>query len=169
MQINEEQEEIITDIAERYVNAMIWNINAISVRCFTISWCFSIFDLEKVPTGCSSNEFTVYCNSEVEILCGYYFGNDDEKRNEFMNEWDSFRFEVISMRKKWLQLKENLSQNKLKPDINATECLLKQIWSANSIDEYPIVISIGKIAFITTDSNAWPERGRSAIKRIKTN
>ena len=81
MQINEEQEEIITDIVERYVNAMIWNINAISVRCFTISWCFSIFDLEKVPTGCSSNEFTVYCNSEVEILCGYYFGNDDEKRN----------------------------------------------------------------------------------------
>ena len=44
-----------------------------------------------------------------------------------MNEWDSFRFELISMRKKWLQLKENLSQNKLKPDINATECLLKQI------------------------------------------
>ena len=86
-----------------------------------------------------------------------------------MNEWDSFRFELISMRKKWLQLKENLSQNKLKPDINATECLLKQIWSANSIDEYPTVISIGKIAFITTDSNAWPERGRSAIKRIKTN
>ena len=86
-----------------------------------------------------------------------------------MNEWDSFRFELISMRKKWLQLKENLSQNKLKPDINATECLLKQIWSANSIDEYSIVISIGKIAFITTDSNAWPERGCSAIKRIKTN
>ena len=69
----------------------------------------------------------MYCNSEVEILCGYYFGNDDEKRNEFMNEWDSFRFELISTRKKWLQLKENLSQNKLKPDINATECLLKQI------------------------------------------
>ena len=69
----------------------------------------------------------MYCNSEVEILCGYYSGNDDEKRNEFMNEWDSFRFELISMRKKWLQLKENLPQNKLKPDINATECLLKQI------------------------------------------
>ena len=69
----------------------------------------------------------MYCNSEVEILCGYYFGNDDKKRNEFMNEWDSFRFELNSTRKKWLQLKENLSQNKLKPDINATECLLKQI------------------------------------------
>ena len=43
----------------------------------------------------------MYCNSEVEILCGYYFGNDDKKRNKFMNDWDSFKFELISMRKKW--------------------------------------------------------------------
>ena len=42
---------------------------------------FSIFDLEKVPSACSSSEFTVYYNSEVEILCGYYFGTDNEKIN----------------------------------------------------------------------------------------
>ena len=61
---------------------------------------FSVFDLEKIPTDCSSNEFTVCCNSEVEILCGYHFGNDDEKRNQFMNKWHSFKFELISVRKK---------------------------------------------------------------------
>ena len=53
---------------------------------------FSVFNLEKVATDCSSNVFTVYCNSEVEILCGYYLGTDDEKRHEFMNESDSFKF-----------------------------------------------------------------------------
>ena len=86
-----------------------------------------------------------------------------------MNEWESFEFELISVRKKWFQLKEDLSRNKLKPDINATEWLLKQICVANKIDEYPIITSITEIAFITRVSNAWPERIGSTIKRIKIN
>ena len=60
------------------------------------------------------------------------------------------------MRKKWFQLQENLQQNKLKPDINTTEWLLNQICRANNIDEYPIITSIAKIAFITPASNVWP-------------
>ena len=36
-----------------------------------------------------------------------------------MNEWNNFKFELISVRKKWFQLKENLYELKL--DINATE------------------------------------------------
>ena len=67
-----------------------------------------------------------------------------------MNKRDSFKFELISVRKKSYQLKENLSWNKLKPDINATEWLLKQICGANKINEYPIVTSIAKIALIIT-------------------
>ena len=86
-----------------------------------------------------------------------------------MNEWENFEFELISERKKWFQLKEDLSRNKLKPDINATEWLLKQICVANKIDEYPIITSITEIAFITRVSNAWPERIGSTIKRIKIN
>ena len=47
--------------------------------------------------------------------------------------------------------------------------MLKQICGDNNFDEYPIINSIAKIAFIITVSNAWPERGGSTIKRIKTN
>ena len=46
---------------------------------------------------------------------------------------------------------------------------MKQICGDNNFDEYPIINSIAKIAFIITVSNAWPERGGSTIKRIKTN
>ena len=46
--------------------------------------------------------------------------------------------------------------------------MLKQICGDNNFDEYPIINSIAKIAFIITVSNAWPERGGSTIKRIKT-
>ena len=86
-----------------------------------------------------------------------------------MNSWISFKFELISVRKKSYQLKENLSRNKLKPDINATEWLLKQICGANNINEYPVVTSIAKIALIIPVSNVCSEVDRRAIKQIKTN
>ena len=70
------------DLAEGYVKAIIWSISErFPSDVLEVLDASSIFDLEKVPTVCSSNEFTVYCNSEVEILCGYYFGIDDEIRN----------------------------------------------------------------------------------------
>ena len=69
LQINEEQEGIITNIAERYTKAMIWNISErFPSNILEVLDTFSIFDLEKVRFDCSSNEFTVYCNSEAEII-----------------------------------------------------------------------------------------------------
>ena len=84
-----------------------------------------------------------------------------------MNEWNNFKFELISVRKKQFQLRENLYELKL--DINATEQFLKEICGANNTDKHPVITSIAKIAFITPVSNAWPERDGNAIKRIKTN
>ena len=42
----------------------------------------------------------MYYISELETLCEYYFGTDDGNRNEFTNEWGSFKFELVSMGKK---------------------------------------------------------------------
>ena len=83
---------------------------------------FPIFDLEKVPIDYSANEFPVYCNTEVEILCEYYFGTHNEREIILLL---SGTVGLISLWKKWFQLKKNLSRNKLKPDINATKGFLK--------------------------------------------
>ena len=45
--------------------------------------------------------------------------------------------------------------------------ILKEICGTN-VDEYPIITSIAKVAYIIPVSNAWPARGGSAIKRIET-
>ena len=73
------------------------------------------------------------------------------------------------MRKKWISLKENLSHNNLKQKSTATEWALKQICTSINCDEFPIICSLAKIAYVIPVSNAWPERGGSAIKRIKNN
>ena len=50
LQINEEQEGIIPDIAERYVKAMIWSISErFPSDVLEVLEAFSIFDLKKVP------------------------------------------------------------------------------------------------------------------------
>ena len=66
-------------------------------------------------------------------------------------------------------MKENLSRNNLKQQHTSTEWALKQICAAINCEEYPIISSFATIAYIIPVSKAWPERGGSAIKRIKTN
>ena len=106
-------------------------------------------------------------NHEVDVLSKHFFADDDEKKKEFLEEWEGFKFDLLSMRRKWISLKENLSRNNLKQQKTATEWALRQI-SVNCND-YPIICSMAKIACIIPVSNAWPERGGSAIKWIKTN
>ena len=48
MQINEEREVVITNIAERYVKDMIWNINErFPSDVLEVLDAFSVFNLEK--------------------------------------------------------------------------------------------------------------------------
>ena len=149
---------------------MIWNIEErFPSDVLDILDAFGIFHLDSIPTDASSNEFSVYGNNEIEILSELFFLGDDEKKDNIIEEWDNFKFDLLSLRRKWIVLKENLAANKLKLQYTATEWALKQICTSTvDIGDYPIISSIAKIAYIIPVSNAWPERGGSAIKRIKT-
>ena len=69
------------------------------------------------------------------------------------------------MREKWASLKENLASYNLKQQHTSTEWALKQICVTINCDEYSIISSFAKIAYIIPVSKPWPERG--GIKRIK--
>ena len=168
--IDVDAEEKVHSMTERYTNAMIWNINErIPSDVMNILEAFSIFNLESIPTDQSSHEFTVHGNHEVNVLCSHFFEDNEEKKKEFLEEWQSFKFDMLSLRKKWISLKENLSHNNLKQQSTATEWALKQICASVNCDKFPTICSLAKIDFIIPVSNAWPERDGSAIKRIKNN
>ena len=86
-----------------------------------------------------------------------------------MEVWEIFKFDLLSTRKKWVSLKENLTKNNLKQQYTSTEWALKQICPTINCEEYPTISSFAKITYIIPVSNAWPERSGSAIKRIKKN
>ena len=73
----------------------------------------------------------------------------------------------MSVGKKWVSLKENLSRNNLKQQYTSTKWALKQICTTINCEICPIITSFSKIAYTIPVSNAWPKRGGSAKNRIK--
>lgn len=60
-----------------------------------------MFVLEKVPANPSSDAFSICACNELTILCEHFFGNQGKikkkKKNEFINEWGNFKFELVTM------------------------------------------------------------------------
>ena len=82
---------------------------------------FSIFNLDNIPTNTTSSEFSVYGHSEINVLSNHFFANHKENKDTFIEEWESFKFDLLSLTKKWVSLKEILSRNNLKQQYAFTE------------------------------------------------
>ena len=122
--------------------------------------------MDNIPANTTSSEFSVYGHSEINVLFNHFFANEEENKDTFIEEWESFKFDLLLMRKKWASLKENLSRNNLKQQHRSTEWALKQICGTMNCEEYPIIGSFAKIAYIPV-SNACSGRGGRAVKCIK--
>ena len=107
----------------------------------------------------------MYCSREINVLADNYYVNNDVKKDALEKEFDSFKFELIKLKKKWNSFKDNIKSNKLKLICTATEWGLTTIVrDFGEASEYPLVAEIVRVALITPVSNAWPEHGASAAK-----
>ena len=75
---------------------------------------------------------------------------------------------MIDIKKKYQLLKENLANNNLKLKEITSEWALQYIVKGFREDNYIYICELAKIVLITPVTNAWPERGASAVKRIKS-
>ena len=73
---------------------------------------------------------------------------------------------MILIRGKWFEFKINIKSNKLKMKQTATEWSLLYIVKKHQGQEFSLKHSTAVITVPVT--NAWPERGASAVKRIKS-
>ena len=97
----------------------------------------------------------------------HYYVDDDVKKDTLEKEFDIFKFELIEVKKKWKTFKDNIKSNKVKVKFTATEWNLRTIVrDFGETSEYSLIAKIARVALITLVSNAWPERGASAAKRI---
>ena len=126
---------------------------------------FGIFDIELLPIS-SLPSFCVHGKNEINFLAEQFF--PEKSVGIIMTEWEEFKFELTDIKKKYQLLKENLTNNNLKLKETASEWALQYIVKGFREDNYIYICELAKIVLITPVTNAWPERGASAVKRIKS-
>ena len=75
----------------------------------------------------------------------------------------------MEIRTKYLALKKNIVANGMKFRRTSTEWFIEHFLKSKQYDEdFPHIVKLVTIAAVTPVTNAWPERGASAVKRIKS-
>ena len=115
MKLHEQVEERIHSVTENYTNTVLWNVDErFSHNILSIFDAFLTFNLDNIPTDGTPSKFSVYGHSEVKVLSNHYFVYQNKNKNSFFEEYESFKFDLLSMRNKWVSFKKNLSLQALR-------------------------------------------------------
>ena len=129
---------------------------------------FHIFHTGMVPEE-KSKEFEVFGNEEVQIFKNHYYKDNTEKAEGLENQWDGFNYEMVTLKKKWIGFKSQLKNNKTELKSTSTEWSLKQIVKTYAeMDEFKEIAFLAQVSLTVPVTNAWPECGARAVKRVKS-
>ena len=164
-------ESYLENLTVRYINSLNNITDRFSENLPVLS-AFKIFDPTAIP-GRSHESFKEYGVSEIDILAAHFYQEADdqeEKTEELRCKWKKFKYNL-------LQLKSEIPKDILHPpknqnllSVTPTEWALHQMLSQHSTYQYfmPGLLQIAEVCLSLPISNAWPERGVSAVKRLKT-
>ena len=124
---------------------------------------FSAFDPMLIPTR-QSPAFHSHGDAEVKVLADHFFDGDGSEADEFKTEWKKLKYDLLS----W---KEHIPKGTVDGKKGTpTEWSLKRVLAMKSTfgQFYPRSVQVAEAALAIPISNAWPERGASQLKLIKT-
>lgn len=161
------------NLMSNYIKALTANIASRFSSSAPILECFTVFDPLNLPDR-TSPEFKVYGNSSLKKLADHFFQSESDEEKETKEEkmtaeWGHFKYELL----KW---KSEIPDNIKNPNPKETMITITPLeWSLQKLVSIPYMekmygelCHIARIIVCLPVSNAWPERGGSAIKRIKT-
>ena len=120
---------------------------------------FLIFNPEAIPER-NSPEFKRYGEEKLAKLADHFSSTLDTER--LKSEWDHFKFMALEIKQEYLTVSTMLKTT-------PTEWLLSKLTSSKSYSfMFPNLVSLAELAQSIPVTNAWPKRGGSAIKCIKT-
>ncbi|XP_068742052.1 uncharacterized protein [Montipora capricornis] len=162
-----------------------------SVEAVITDFCAIIEMLEQLktePTGSAVDDITDlpnesdlgfedYGQAEIKITSNHFYGTKEEeekkmKSAKLLAQWENFKFEMVDWKK---QVPQTLLQpNDRSPEdtniLTTTDWTLQRLLARRKTyqDTYSELLMVAEAAWTMPLSNCWPERGGSAIKRIKT-
>ena len=156
-------EEQLSNLLTRYVTSLTQNIHRRFDHALPVVSSFSIFDPLAVPNP-GSPGFKDYGAKKVKVLAKHFYSGDSTKESQLFAEWEKFKYDLAS----W----KSIIPDKVKKthEVICTEwCLTRPMKLQTSYSlVFPALVHIAEVCLSMPVSNAWPERGCSALKRVKT-
>ena len=155
-------EEQLSNLLIKYVRSLNENIHRRFDDALPVVSAFSIFDPLAVPNP-GSPGFKDYGVKEVKILASHFYPGDT-REPQLLAEWEKFKYDLSS----WKPAIPD--EVKKSHEMTATEwCLTRLMKLQTSFSlVFPALVQIAEVCLSMPVSNAWPERGCSALKRVKT-
>ena len=158
-QSNDHEIQVLRNLLMKYSQVVKEKIDSRFKDAMPVVCAFAIFNANAIPNR-GTAEFSSYGWKEIGTLSNHYFPGNKEDQQQVKAEWEKLKYDLLL----W---KEQIPQQL---DITPTEWSLKRLLSmCTEYDHfYPKLVWIGEIILSLPMSNAWPERGASAVKRVKS-
>ncbi|XP_052090898.1 zinc finger protein 862-like [Mytilus californianus] len=145
----------------KYVEALRNNLDERFDEAAPLLAAFSVFDPYLLPDKIEP-AFKHYGDEKIDDLGSHFLAGDEEAKNELSAEWMSYKYHILRLKKNVLSSQEK----------KTTDVVLKILMNLRNPSDkgyiFPRLSHMAAIILSLLVSNAWPERGASAVKRIKT-
>ena len=170
--ITNNDKKILSNLLSAYVSGLAKNITSRFNDCLSVLSSFSILSPVALPKP-TSPEFKEYGNKEIKILADHFFQEKETEDKEVTKaqleaEWAKFKFDLDAWKSLVPPSTARGSSEKSAP--TPLEWALQRVGKMKSEYGYfyPLIVKLAEVALSAPITNAWPERGASAVKRIKT-
>ena len=157
---NDHEIQVLRNLLKKYTQALKENIDSRFKDAMPVVSAFAIFNANAIPNH-GTAEFLSYGSKEISTLSNHYFPGDKEAQQQVKPEWEKLKYDLLSWKAHIPQELDN---------ITPTEWSLMRLLSMRTEygHFYPKLVWIAEIILSLLMSNAWSERGASAVKRVKS-
>ena len=146
-----------------YTDSLIRNIDDRFKESLPAVTALSIFDPVLMP---SVGDFRSYGLAEIELVAKHFFPGQDDLQERVKAEWGKLKYDIRDWKIEMpAEIKEGTTKSAEQLP-TPTEWCLQMRCAFGSL--YPCISKIAEVALALPVSNAWPERGASKIKSIKS-
>ena len=165
----ESTRSLIENRVKSYVEVISSNIDdRFPPESLAILEAFSIFDVSQIPNK-TTQKFKIYGDAEINEIGNHFYQENLEEKKILLEQWKLIKIELLHLRKSWLQFKKSVDDNKMKLKSTPTKWALRRIVRTfSSNEDLTMIYKIAKFSLVTPVTNAWPERGAIAVKRVKS-
>lgn len=161
IQITEASTTFLGGLLTTYVAKLKENISA-RFPSLPLVQAFSIFNLQRLPAK-EATDFKTYGVNHVATLADHFGVTEYVDVEALKSEWEHFKFVAQDLKT------ECPMTTTPQPGNTPTEWLPTKLCGISSFRAmFPNLMKLATVAQTLPVTNAWPERGASALKRIKT-